>query len=215
MKQIYYLIVCFTFFMCSNKVEKKVSISSNVFSECLTEETINKLDNGVLIFEKHLKEIYGSRAKSSLELYKFFLKDFSKMSLTKDFFKTKKANIFLVDFKKSESFKVLYKLYEESKYEGDLDVVITERKGEKSIKEEVPVFYVLNENGKFCSCLRRLIKNNDLKDYYEMTKLTNDISPTLKANAMLLMINNIGEDINSLKLSIVFDLYYGSFLMFN
>ena len=137
------------------------------------------------------------------------------MSLTRDFFQTKKTRFFLVDFKKSESFKVLYKLYEEPKYEDDFDIVITERKGEENIKKEVPVFYVLDENGNFCSCLRRGIKNNDLKDYYEMKKLTNDISPMLKASTMLLMIDGLGEDINSLKLSIVFDLYYGSFLMFN
>ena len=180
-----------------------------------TKKNVLLLNEGVLYFETHLKEIYGSKAKSSLELYKFFLKDFSKMSLNKDFFKTEKTKIFLVDFKKSELFKELYKLYEEPKYEDDIDIVITERKGEENIKKEVPVFYVLSENGKFCSCLRRLIKNNDLKDYYEMTELTKDISPTLKANAMLLMIDNVGEDINSLKLSIIFDLYYGSFLMLN
>ena len=207
--------MCLTLLMCSKKVEKKASKSSIIFSECLSEETINKLDVGVLVFEEHLKEVYGSGAKTNLELYKLFLNDFSKMSLTRDFFQTKNTKKFLVDFKKSESFKVLYKLYEEPKYEDDFDIAITERKGVENIKKEVPVFYVLNENEKFCSCLRMAIKNNDLKDYYEMTKLTNDISPMLKASTMLLMIDGLGEDINSLKLSIVFDLYYGSFLMFN
>ena len=188
---------------------------ANVLYDCLSSEDVDMLNEGITVFENHLNKVYGDDQESEFEVYKKYLNNLSTMSFDRSFFQYKESIDYLIRLKKAKTFKLLYKLYEEPKYDAnEIDVPITSRGGSPK-KEELPVFFVINEEDSFSSCLRKKSTVKDVKDYFEALKESPDLAPTIKAGAFLELFKTLNKDFEIVKLSIAFDLYYGSILILN
>ncbi|MFY0603557.1 MAG: hypothetical protein JXQ93_06375 [Flavobacteriaceae bacterium] len=215
MRKILCLIICLTLMQCGRSKKPNSLGLANVLYDCLTSEDIDILNEGITVFENHLKKAYEGSQDSELEVYKKYLNNLSRMSFDRSFFQSKESIDYLIKLKKTKTFKVLYKLYEEPKYDDEVAVPITSRDEQIQEKEEFPDFFVLDEGGSFSSCLRKKSTVKDLKDYFETLKKVSDIAPTIKAGAFLEILKKSDKDLEIIKLSIAFDIYYVSMLMFN
>ena len=214
MKKTVCLIISLICMQCNTSKKLNTLEQAEVLSDCLNNEDIDLLNEGIRIFEEHLKRYYGN---SQISGYKGYLNSLSTMSFDRSFFQSKESINFLVKLKKSRTFKILYKLYEEPKYD-DIEIAVPITSREKNVNEEkkkLPNIYVINEKGAFSSCLRKESTVKDLKDYFEDIKDIPDISPIVKAGAFIELFKTLKEDVNIVKLSITFDLYYGSLFMIN
>ncbi|MFY0630108.1 MAG: hypothetical protein JXR05_06980 [Flavobacteriaceae bacterium] len=213
MKKILYVLICFVFVQCENS--QKTIKESNVLSDCLSKEDIVNIDKGVSIFEKLLKDYYKVEGAVDVSTYKKYLSDFSSMKLPRNFFVSKEAVNYLKQIKKVPTFNSIYKLYEEPEYD-EVEIPITERVGDKGgEKEELPDFYVFDMKGKLASCIQQKSKDKSLKDYLQTSEKVPDISPAVKAFAMVEVLGNVEKDMDIAILSITFELFYESIQMFN
>lgn len=192
-----------------------ILIFYSCFIQCNTSTHIDYdeelLNEGVLVFENHLKVVYGEM--DEIKLYKNFLNDFSDMSFTRKFFTNKTTKNYLSKLIKTNTFKNLYKLYEEPEFEEEIYVTAPL---EEVNEEELPDFYMFNEQSNFTAGLREKTVNEDFKEYWSMSIIAPDISPTVKSSAILVFIDKLKEeDFKLLKTSIAFDLYFSSMLMFS
>jgi hypothetical protein len=216
MRKLIYGLVLLVFVQCDNAKKASAISYANLVSDCMSNVEVSQLEKGVVVFEKHLGKVYGNKTGNDNELYKKFLASLGGMSFTRDFFLSKPSRKFIGDFKGTKTFKMLYKLYEEPEYD-EIEVTVEKRAGgvEKDA-QEIPDFYVLHATGKFYTCLEKKVTDKELKSYITSLQEITDIAPTIKASALLRIFDTLsGDDLKAVKLSIVFDLYYGSFLMFS
>jgi hypothetical protein len=216
MRRVFCILVSLVFIQCGESPKRTEISEMKILSDCFNNKEMVRLNEGLTIFKQQLKSHYKVEEEINIATYKRYLSDFSKMTLPRDFFSSKKAKNYLSKIKETSTFKVLYKKYEEPKYENELDIPITTQIGEQEKKEEeLPDFIVFNGKGKFSKCLLEKSNNKDLKDYLNAIDEFVDLSPTIKASAMSEIIKKAGEDKDIVVLSITFDLFYGSVLMFN
>ncbi len=220
MKKTLYILIFLIFSQYGSAQNEEKDNNKNVLFGCLTKKDIDIINEGITIFKEQLKNHYLVETKLDISVYEKYLNDFSRMRLPRDFFSSKEAINYLKQIKRTSTFNVLYKLYEEPKYEepepGGIEIPITKRiEVDEKEKEELPDFYVLDGKEKFVTCLIQKSKDKDLKDYFQTLEEISDLSPTIKASVLAELINQHEEDVDVITLSITFDLFYGSILMFN
>lgn len=215
MKKIIYLLICLFLVQCQKSKTLEVKDIADVLLGCMTDNDIELLSEGVTIFEKHLKQVYGENDTINIEVYRKYLESLSTMSFDRSFFQYTEAKGYLIKLKSLEIFKSLYKVYEEPEYDNsEIEVPITSRDATRK-EDKVPDFYVLDQKGDFSSCLRSKATFKSVKDYFNSLYEISDISPTIKADAFLEILKTSNEDLELIKLSIAFDLYFNSILIIN